>query len=378
MITKVLSVNNLGQLNDALQATLSESFSPNLAILFSASKHDYIAIGQLFQTLDISLVGCSTAGEICDAAIIRESITVMLFEMDPTAFETVLLKHDERSTYQLAFDLGKQATSAFADPAIILLSGGITVDAEQMVSGVKDAVGRELPLYGGLAGDDLQMQSTWVFSENSASDGGMMALILDQAKIEVKGMATSGWEPIGRVNVVTHCEGNVLYQINNEPALDVLLRYFGFFDNTTRVGEPMSTINVQYPLQIMREEGYNVLRSPLIANEVDRSLILAGGIKEGDQFRFSIAPGFEVIDQTIDNFRAFSQTSSDADALILFSCAGRYTALGPLLDDEVKGIFQQWQKPMIGFLTYGEIGNTIGGNCEFHNETCALVTLKAR
>ena len=34
--------------------------------------------------------------------------------------------------------------------------------------------------------------------------------------------------------------------------------------------------------------------------------------------------------------------------------------------------------PMIGFFSYGEIGNVKGGACDFHNETCSLVLLKER
>jgi hypothetical protein len=101
-------------------------------------------------------------------------------------------------------------------------------------------------------------------------------------------------------------------------------------------------------------------------------------VKNGDRFRFSIAPGFEVIDQTIAEFGDWKDQTLEADGLVLFSCKGRHSALGPLIEDEVKGIYNFWKKPMIGFFTYGEIGPTKNGICEFHNETCSLVVIRER
>ena len=128
----------------------------------------------------------------------------------------------------------------------------------------------------------------------------------------------------------------------------------------------------------MRDTDYAVLRSPIYGDENNRSLTLVGSIKEGDKFRFSISPGIEVIEKTVAEFQSFKNEIPDVDALILFSCKGRHAALGPFIEDEIKGIYEQWNKPMIGFLSYGEIGNLGNGVCEFHNETCCLVTIKER
>jgi hypothetical protein len=52
----------------------------------------------------------------------------------------------------------------------------------------------------------------------------------------------------------------------------------------------------------MRENGYSVLRSPLSSNPKDGSISLAGGVMQGDKFKFSVSPGFEVIDATVGEF----------------------------------------------------------------------------
>jgi len=113
----------------------------------------------------------------------------------------------------------------------------------------------------------------------------------------------------------------------------------------------------------------------LLTNEEDKSFSLGGPVTEGQEFRFSVAPGFEVIDETINNFREYATKKGNPDAVILFSCKARHMLLGPLVEDELEGIHGIWGKDMIGFFTYGEIGMDEDESTNFYNETCSLVTL---
>jgi hypothetical protein len=149
------------------------------------------------------------------------------------------------------------------------------------------------------------------------------------------------------------------------------MRYFG-----PALKDPLISIQTNYPLQIIREGGYSVLRSPIVMNEKDGSITLTAGIKKGDEFRFSSSPDFEVIDMTVAEFGKLQEVAPDPDAVVLFSCKGRHGAFGPLLEDEVGGIFERWKRPMIGLLSYGEFGDNGQGHCEFYNSTCSLVTIK--
>ena len=58
----------------------------------------------------------------------------------------------------------------------------------------------------------------------------------------------------------------------------------------------------------------------------------------------------------------------DADAVILFSCAGRILSLGPLMSKEIEGIYKVWNAPMAGFFCNGEIG-PIRGVTHLHGYT---------
>ncbi len=365
---------------DQLRTTLAKAkvrHSPTLGIVFCSSQYDVQAIQTVFRDIDIDLVGCTTAGEIVDTGLYENSIAVLLLDINPAYYHIGTKQHKGKDVFNAAHALGQEATAQFEQPALIIFSGGLVINAELIIDGLQTGAGKSLPMYGGLAGNDLSLSRTLAFSHDEISDNCLVVLSIDTEKILLKGLAISGWEPIGGVNTITSCEGNVIYGINGEPAFDVFSRYFGFSNSKNKV-EQLVAIQTNYPLQILRKEGYSVLRSPVLVNEKDRSITLAASVEKGEQFRFSTSPGFEVIEKTIDEFSQLQQGVPEADALMLFSCKGRHGAFGPMLEDEISGIFQQWDKPMIGLLTYGEFGDNGKGSCEFHNETCSLVILKEK
>ncbi|MEL6970108.1 MAG: FIST N-terminal domain-containing protein [Bacteroidota bacterium] len=376
MWTTSFHCESLNQLRTNLSNTKA-NHSPSLGIVFCSPNHDVDQIRLVFKDFDIDLVGCTTAGEIVDTSLYENSLAVLLLEIDPAYYHIGTQPHQGKDVYQAAFTLGQEATAQFEHPAMIIFSGGLVVNAESIIDGLQAGAGKSLPMYGGLAGDDLVLDKTIAFSHGEVSDNCLVILSIDTDKVLLKGLAISGWEPIGGVNTITECEGNVIYSINGEPAFDVFSRYFGF-SNSGDKADQLVTIQTNYPLQILRKEGYSVLRSPILVDEDEKSITLAASVEKGEQFCFSTSPGFEVIEKTIDEFSQLQQGFPQADALVLFSCKGRHGAFGPMLEDEISGIFEQWEKPMVGLLTYGEFGDNGKGRCEFHNETCSLVILKEK
>lgn len=378
MNVRTIKAKSVQETKDQIAQYKKEGFSPTLAIIFASVSFDLSSLCETFNENNIDLFGCSTAGEILNSEVFETSIVGLLFEINKDYYQLHCSEHQDNTIFEMGQTAGTFAKNCFPEPALLIASGGVTNDAQQIVFGLKSGVGEETPIFGGLAADELTLKGTFAFWQNGVTSDGIVTLVLDTEKITVEGLAISGWQAIGAINTITKAEGNIVYTINNEPALDVFIKYFGYFDSLEVKGRPISTISAQYPLQIIRDDGSIVLRSPLVGSEEDRTLILAGGVEEGDKFRFSISPGFEVIEQTVNEFGEFSKTSIAPEALILFSCKGRHAALGPLIEDEIKGIYDHWNTPMTGFFSYGEIGITKSGICDFHNETCSLVLLKEK
>ena len=376
MLAKSLVFDTVDEVEGRIRKLIEQEFQPNLAIFFASTGHNLEKIGQDCSQLGIEVAGCTTAGEIVDDVLYEKKIAGLFFDLDPGYFKVLLREHDGSNLIAAGRDVGDSARQQFENPAMILLSGGLTIDAEMMLQGIREGLGRPVPIYGGLAGDDLQMQHTTVFNSNQVTSNGIAAVVFDGDKIRVAGKAISGWESIGGLHTITKVTGNVVYEINGERAYDLFVRYFGISDEGGSKNDQLLGLQTNYPFQFVREGDRPVLRSPMVVDPKEGSIVLTSSIKVGDQFRFSYSPGFEIIEQTVEEFGKLHEEVTSADALVLFSCKGRHGAFGPLLKKEITGIYNYWKKPLTGFLSYGEFGNMESPECEFHNETCSLVLLK--
>ena len=68
----------------------------------------------------------------------------------------------------------------------------------------------------------------------------------------------------------------------------------------------------------------------------------------------------------------------EADALIIFSCAGRILSFGPMMNMEIEGLKNIWKVPMLGMFSNAELARATGGNLEMHNLTTCCVALKEK
>ena len=104
--------------------------------------------------------------------------------------------------------------------------------------------------------------------------------------------------------------------------------------------------------------------------------MLSGNFEKNAKIRFTLPPDFEVTDEVVKSSVKFKEKDNlNTDALIMFSCSGRLTELGPLIGQEIDGIKNTIGAPMVGFFTYGEYGRATEGNNEYHNYTCCWVAL---
>ena len=68
----------------------------------------------------------------------------------------------------------------------------------------------------------------------------------------------------------------------------------------------------------------------------------------------------------------------EADAVLVFSCAGRIVSLGLLMSKELEGIKDVWNAPIAGMFSNAELGRATGGNLEMHNLTTCVIALKEK
>jgi len=358
----------------ALEKSMADGFQPTLAVFLVANDNERNGVTELLSKKGIQIFGTSTGDNFTDGEIESQSIVLLLLDIDPAYFQLAIKGTDEGTIKEIAEQIGKSALRKFKNPAFLVISGGLAVDGDEIIAGIESACGKGTTIIGGLAADSLKMERTYVFTIDKLFDYGLLALILDEEKISLGGVAVGGWKPVGMDRVITKSVGNVVYTIDNEPALDFVSRYAGLKDLDTNNGMNFM-ISSNFQVQLKREGKHPVMRTPMQANPGDRSIIFAGSLPEGSKVKLCLLPGFEVIEATLNEFNNYKKEQPEPDAIILFSCAGRQITLGPYVSEEIDRIKNIWNAPLAGFFCYGEIGRVDSGEHEFHNMTCSLATL---
>jgi hypothetical protein len=119
--------------------------------------------------------------------------------------------------------------------------------------------------------------------------------------------------------------------------------------------------------------------NPIGYDKEKQALICESDVPQGSRLRFSTPPDFDIIDTVIGKAGDLkNEHQAEADALLVFSCAGRLSALGPMAQEENEGLYRVWNAPMAGFYTYGEYGKGLNGKHEFHSTTCSWVAIKEK
>ena len=351
-------------------------FRPTLGIIFSSVALDIPALAAAIRPEGIPVFGCSTAGEILaggeETPFNDQSAVCCFLDLDPALFRIARFERNGDTSFSLGERVGAWGSGQFLHPAFIIAIAGLKNDGEAIVRGITGAAGRTVPIFGGMAGDDARLEDTLVFTGDGVSHDGAVALVFDADRVEVAGIASSGWVGIGTEMTVTASDGNTVSTIDNRPATEVFREYLDVKDHD------LQQMGINFPLQICRPDGTRVLRAFLSVDFSRGTLTFAGSVPEGSRVRFSSSFGYQTIEQAIRDIGVFHADHPRASLLLLFSCIARYRVAGSQAADEVLSASRLWNAPLAGFFTYGEIGCNSAGTCDFYNETLSLVLISLK
>jgi len=385
MRAKSIRGSSTEEIQTELKQSKADGFKPTLAIVFISIKQDRIAVCDLLNQNNIDIIGATSSGEFVNGHQSEGEIVIMLFDINRNDYCILFEDIGERSIGDATSSMVRNAFQKFEKPAFILLStlirsDGSLLDGEGMVQYIEKLAGPNISMFGGMAGDDTSFTGTWIFTQDNFTDYGMTALVLNEAKIELHGLAFSGWKPMGVSRTATKSEGNLLYTIDDRPALEMYLQYLGQKESSKDDQiEFFERVGIHYPFQIERENREPKMCNPIGYDKEKQALICESDVVQGSRLRFSTPPDFDIIDTVIKKADELkNETHAEAEALLIFSCAGRLSALGPMAQEENEGLYQVWNAPMAGFYTYGEFGKGLNGKHEFHSTTCSWVMIKEK
>ena len=367
------------EIKAALTESLSDGFKPTLAVVFLSNSQDLITICKILDKEEIEIFGSTAVGEFIDGELEKDSIAILLLDINKNDFKVHLEERNGKSKLRTASEIGKKGIECFNYPAFIFVAGGSLIDGETLIKGINDAVRKESIIFGGISGDDLRGTQTQLFTNNKTAQDGIICLIVNSEKIKLEGLATHGWKPIGTIRTVTDCEDCKLYTIDDEPALDIMTKFLGITLDDFSEEDIIHNVGNFDPIQLIRDDGNTITRAIRYLDKNERSILLAGPISYGTKIRFSLPPDNDIIEKVTKESKQIKEKyQPEADAMIMFSCIGRYYSLGPLVSNEIDGVKNVWNLPIVGLFCFGEIGKSFQGPQEFHNNTCCWITLKEK
>lgn len=205
-----------GTVDDAIAALAApRPFQPTLAIVFASVAVDLAGFAAVTAALGFPVIGCSSCGEIlsCGAGelVPDGTITGVVLDRDPAAFAVTVVEPIAARPFGGGQAVAAWARNRFADAGLVVLGSGLQLDGERLVEGIIARIGRgrDIPLYGGLAGDDARFEATRLIANGRLVSDGVLAPALDCQRIAIHGVATSGWSGLGAAKRVTAAQGPV-------------------------------------------------------------------------------------------------------------------------------------------------------------------------
>ncbi len=347
----------------------------NLVLVFGERMHlqnPSVYDGLKVKFPQANIISASTSGDILDTQVLDNSVTATAIQFEKTPIRTVALSI---SGFKDSFDAGAKLTeNLFSDDLshILVISDGGKVNGSELVRGLTSKY--KVKVTGGLAGDGTRFEKTLVGLDEQPSEGTIVGVGFYGNSIKIGHGSLGGWDLFGAERMVTKSDGNILYELDGQSALDLYKMYLG------EKAKELPGSALLFPLGMKYNEDSDILvRTILNIDEHANSMTFAGDIPVGATVRLMKANFDKLIDgasiaaeQSYDNLNTES-----ADLAILISCVGRKIVLDQRIEEEVEAVREVLGKrPTItGFYSYGEISPVVSEmKCELHNQTMTITT----
>jgi hypothetical protein len=349
---------------------------PKAGILFTSCMdidfHEVLAaINQAFP--GIQLVGCTTDGEIgLGKDCIEDSLALL-----------VLAGEGLKVAAAVACDLSRQPEEAFAaavgearaklggEPLFALtFPDGLSTIGIPLERVIRGAFGATFPVFGGTAGDHMQLTRTYQFCNDRVySDAAPILLFAGDLRLDFA--VRIGPVPTGPSYPVPRLERNVLYEIDGRPSLSFFQEYFG----------EIVEQSMHIPLAVYSEESRDyVLRNPISFNSADGSIAFVGNFPERCRVRLTMVSRENVLASAHQANQAVLHSAGEsAELLLIFSCCSQRHVLGSKTAEQfalLKG--GKRAVPYFGFYCYGEIAPLAeGAPTLYHSDTYIVLALSS-
>jgi hypothetical protein len=360
---------------------------PDFVFMFASIGYDQQSLLRAVRetTGGAPLTGCSAEGTIAaeDADESNFSVVVTAISSDELQWTNGIASGLRANSRAAGQQVAQNLQSDFSSAAIglFVFPDALAVNFDNFVSGLEGYLSpdRFLPLWGGAAGDNFARRQTYQYYDDEVvSDGVAYALLSGEA--QAAWAISHGCIPIGGERKVTRCQGNIIYEIDGKPILEVIKEYIPDPDLVANWYRYALTLALCFKApEYFEGEEYIVQGIPRI-NEDDGSITIQTEVSEGMSVWFSsrdkekLATGLDRMATQIKHQLGDAQPK----LVFQFDCSSRGKMM--FRDQErtqLLGRFRQSvgpDAPWVGFYTYGEIGPVAEHNLR-HIYTAVVLAL---
>jgi small ligand-binding sensory domain FIST len=279
-------------------------------------------------------------------------------------FHAVAFATDEGVAVSGVPDLdGADLVTFLVDPFTFPAAGFLTKLNEE-----EDAA----PLIGGLAAGAGEPETQALFLDGEVLTEGAVGAVL--RNVQVRTIVSQGCAPIGRDAVVTKAEGNVVFELAGEPALERLRTDLGSLVPEQQSLAARGGILAGLVIDENRSDygrGDYLMRGLIGADEETGALAIGEPVRVGQTLRFHIRDA-RTADEDLREGLANALRHGAAAGALVFTCNGRGTNMFPSRDHDARAVGEALGgDALAGFFCAGEIG-PVGGRPFLHGFTATL------
>ena len=317
----------------------------------------------------------STSGEIicCDVNDNSISVTAIEFEKSTFVVERANILDYDKKAKALGNALFKKLPKENLKH-LFVLSEGSFVNGSSLISGLEENLEKLVSITGGMCGDDARFEKTLASYKENPKEGEVILIGFYGETLEISFASFGGWIPFGPERKITKSRANILFKIDNQPALNLYKKYLG--DKASELPQA----SLLYPSNVKPEgKDQPVVRTILGINNENNSMTLAGDVPVNSRVQLmmssvdAIANGAQHAAEL-----AMKNRKNKPEVAILVSCVGRKLVMDQRVEEEVEQVREMIGEkiPMTGFYSYGEMAPFYGSqSCELHNQTMTLTLI---
>lgn len=321
---------------------------------------------------DGHLVFGTTSGEIIDNTVLEDTAVLTAISFERSSF--LVRRKNVLDFNGNLTQLGKSLSDSFPKENLkhlYILSEGSTVNGSTLIAGLELGKDKAIGLSGGLSADGDLFEKTLVSYNERPKEGEIVAIGFYGDTLEISSANYGGWTPFGPERIITKSKGNILFELDGKPALDLYKNYLG--DKAKDL--PKSALF--YPLSIREtKDAQPIVRTILNIDHRLNTMTLAGDVPQGAKVQLmmssvdDIANGANMAGQL-----AMKGRVKNPELALLVSCIGRKLVMDQRTEEEIEEVKSVIGEKVFvaGYYSYGEMAPFFEkGPCKLHNQTMTL------